>query len=93
MDINQEIMNISDIMREAGFLSRVKSIVSSVSVSGIVTDGTHEDSDFAVIVRCVDRDMDEVTRRLDQDDSIEIDRIAMNVVGVNPVSGKASRRW
>jgi hypothetical protein len=93
MDINQEIMNISDIMREAGFLSRVKSIVSSVSVSGIVTDGTHEDSDFAVIVRCVDRDMDEVTRRLDQDDSIEIDRIAMNVVGVNPVSCKASRRW
>lgn len=84
MTLLQELSDINKIMGRAGFLSKMKSMTARISSSAMVTDGEHEDSNFAVVIKCASHDYENIRRRLGSVQEITLERIADNIIGINP---------
>lgn len=80
--ITKELSDINKIMGKMGFLSKIKIATSQITRSAEVTDGKHENSDFDVVVKCAEKDMMNVNRRLASIPDVLVEKIADNVIGV-----------
>jgi len=82
MDIKKELMDIGKILGGAGLLSKVKKETSMIASSAEVTDGSHGNVDFEVIVRCASKDFVNISRRLSSSKDMSVERITDNMIGV-----------
>lgn len=82
--ILKELSDINRIMSKAGFLSKIKIIASKISSTAQVTDGEHEDSNFAVVIKCQAKEFENIHRRFGSVKEVKISKIAEDMLGINP---------
>lgn len=84
MDLESELREIGALMDSAEMLASVRQEVSKVAQQGfVVTDGSHDESDYDVVVRC-GSDENKVARRLGEKiPDADMSKIAEGVLGLN----------